>query len=110
MSTIQRLLIKVTDYDLKHGIMHSCYCCPVATAISRHVVENNRVSVGSNWITIIERGTCNELWSVKTNPMVSDFIKRFDNVFSKQYCKPFEFEIELIDNVLLFPIINNQIA
>ena len=74
--------IEVTQYDIDHGSVGSCYRCPVAIAVKRHT--------HARWVTVTPEEIDIEGESYTTPREVARFIRHFDKRSAK---KPFTFEL-----------------
>ena len=80
-----RVLIKVTEEDIKKGIALRCMNCPIALAVNRSLVFSEKVSVGSRFCHTDKE-------SIPLSRSARRFIRRFDK---QKPVKPFNFYLRL---------------
>lgn len=92
-----KVLIRVTQDDIKQGTKGSCTGCPIALAIGRILNPNYYVTVGRSSIMLyaVIRFFCE--WRMEPPKEVSDFIVAFDK---RQVVEPFEFEVDIPEEYL----------
>lgn len=99
-----KILIEVTQEDIKKETQINCFSCPVAIAIKRSTgfpyvrVSTNSVKVGMNIIT-----------TFKEYPLpveVANFINNFDN-YGPTEVSPISFHLDIPNELFIKKILNH---
>lgn len=83
-----RIVVNVTEEDIKNGKRCAPDSCPISLAIKRTIGEGTIVKTGRAWITVNGKDFYH---SKKT----MDFVRNFDR---EKLVTPFKFQLERIPN------------